>query len=98
MTPGRKHQVSIARRAHILDGDASGGGHRYGTGKGKSEFPKTWTDDEIIDAIEDVANDPTSARKQQVNGNLRISGTRNGVLITVIIEPASGEIVTGYPG
>lgn len=41
--------VSPARRKHILDGDATGGGH--GPGRkiaGKSEFPSTLTDDDII--------------------------------------------------
>jgi hypothetical protein len=57
----QKFSVSIRARRHILDGDASGGGHRFGAGKGKSEFPQSWPDDEIIDAIADVANDPLSA-------------------------------------
>jgi hypothetical protein len=43
-----------------LDGDATGGGHRSGTGNpGKSEFPKSWSDDKIIHEISDIATDPT---------------------------------------
>ena len=54
-------RVSPARRVHILDGDATGGGHGPGRGiSGKSEFPPTLTDDEIIAGVEAIANDPTS--------------------------------------
>ncbi len=35
--------LSDERKSHILDGDSSGGGHRYGTGKpGKSEFTEDY--------------------------------------------------------
>lgn len=49
-----------ARRRHILEGDATGGGHRPGTEKsGKSEFPAGRPDDSIIHDISDIATDPT---------------------------------------
>ncbi|MBV7460166.1 MULTISPECIES: RHS repeat-associated core domain-containing protein [unclassified Acidovorax] len=87
---------------HILDGDGpnAGGGHRNGTGKpGKSEFPSNWSDDRIKGEVSDVATDPGSVRTTQPNGRTKVQGTRDGVDITVIVEPNSrgGRIVTGFP-
>lgn len=88
--------VSAAARVHILDGDAAGGGHRFGAGKNKTEFPQGWSDDEIIQAIEAVANDPASA-EQPVAVGVKRAGARNRVLIVVVVDLGSGEILTGYP-
>jgi hypothetical protein len=90
------YRVDSARRIHILDGDAEGGGHRFGTGKRKSEFPQTWSDDQIIGAIEDVANDPASSHSPS-RGSIKVTGNRNGVVIIVIVDPATADIITGYP-
>jgi hypothetical protein len=61
--------VSPERREHILDGDADGnggGGHRHGVGKpGKTEFPASWDDKKIIDALLDVARRPDQPPGQQ---------------------------------
>jgi RHS repeat-associated protein len=87
-------------RTHILDGDATGGGHRPGTGiSGKSEFPAGWSDDEIIHHISDVATDPASTATPGRNGRTVVNGTRKGVDIRVILESArrGGRIVTGFP-
>ncbi|MBV8122380.1 MAG: EndoU domain-containing protein [Alphaproteobacteria bacterium] len=88
--------ITPERRKHILEGDATGGGHRAGAGKlGKSEFPMDWSDDKIIKEIEDVAND--TAIEPQLSGDRIVKmGTRDGVDIKVVIDPR-GEIVTGYP-
>jgi Bacterial EndoU nuclease len=93
----QKFTVNAAQRHHILHGDASGGGHRFGAGKGKSEFPRAWSDDDIITAIDDVANDPTSFQMPASWGRVKFYGVRNGVLIIVIADPTTGEVVTGYP-
>ncbi|MHA6853564.1 DUF637 domain-containing protein, partial [Ralstonia pseudosolanacearum] len=87
---------------HILDGDGpgKGGGHRAGTGKsGKSEFPPSWSDEKIKGEVSDVATDPNSVRTPQQNGRIKVQGKRDGVDITVIVEPSSrgGRIVTGFP-
>jgi len=59
--------VSPQKRTHILDGDATGGGHRAGTGNpGKSEFPAGWSDDKIIHEISDVATDPSAVRHPEM--------------------------------
>ncbi len=90
--------VDAARRTHILDGDVTSGGHRAGTGKpGKSEFPASWTDDEVIVRIEEVANDSHSFRRSGRRGRTVVSGTRHGVDIEVVIESNGTHIVTGYP-
>jgi hypothetical protein len=88
-----------AGRTHILDGDGtSSGGHRPGTGiPEKSEFPKTWSDEEILHHISDVATDPASLRTEQ-GLRLKVEGTRKGVDIRVILDPTrDGRIVTGFP-
>jgi len=80
---------------HILDGDATGGGHAPGVGiAGKSEFPAGWGRDKIMHAISDVATDPTSKVTQAGRSTL-VEGTREGVNIRVVIR--DGRIVTGYP-
>jgi hypothetical protein len=88
---------------HILDGDGpdKGGGHRAGTGKpGKSEFPAGWTDEKILGEISDVATAPDSTHTVGNGGRTISSGTRDGVDITTVTEPAGtrgGRIVTGFP-
>jgi hypothetical protein len=94
----QKFSVDAVRRRHILDGDAGGPGHRFGAGQGKkSEFPQSWSDDEIIDVIEDVANDPASVSVPARWGRVKLYGIRKGVLIIVIADPSTGDVVTGYP-
>ena len=86
-----------ARRKHILDGDATGGGHRPGTGKpGKSEFPAGRPDDSIIHDISDIATDPALKSRPGRGGRTITDGTRNGVDMRVIQE-RNGDIVTGFP-
>jgi Bacterial EndoU nuclease len=90
--------VTASRRVHILDGDARGGGHRPGRGiPGKSEFPAGWSDDRIIAAIEDVANDPASRRRAEADGRTVATGRRDGVDIRVVVERDGRTVVTGYP-
>ena len=85
------------RTKHILDGDATGGGHRPNTGSpGKSEFPDGWTDGKIMHEISDIATDPNAIRKDGRGGRVVVDGTRDGIDIRVIQEK-SGEIVTGFP-
>jgi len=50
------------RRPHILDGDVPGAGQPSCAGKGKNAFSATRTDNEIIEVIEDLADDPASTR------------------------------------
>jgi hypothetical protein len=84
------------RTIHILDGDATGGGHRYGTGKpGKTEFPASWDDAKITESILSVARSPDAASLQQ-NGRWKAEGVRDEVTLAVIIM-ADGRIWSAYP-
>ena len=98
--PRTGHSCDAKARAHILDGDATGGGHGPGRGvSGKSEFPSDWSDEDVINEVESVSNDPASKATPQ-GSRTRIDGTRNGVDIRVIVEGqpgAGGRIVTGFP-
>jgi hypothetical protein len=93
--------VSLARRKHILDGDATGGGHGPGRSKsGKSEFPSSLTDDEIIAGIEVIANDAT----RYTGGVIPLKGPRRiiegmikAVRTRVIVDPPKNAVVTAYP-
>lgn len=99
--------VSPARRTHILDGDATGGGH--GPGRklpGKSEFPSTLTDDEIIAGIEAIANDPASYPGVSASHSPAAAGRQRTILrgvikgvdtAVVVVPPPGGEIITAWP-
>ena len=85
------------RARHILDGEGRSGGHRYGTGiPGKTEFPASWSDDDILEAIRQVAGTGTVDRPAHRDGDLVIDGEVNGVSIKVVVQP-NGEVRTGYP-
>lgn len=89
-------RVPPERAIHILDGDATGGGHRHGTGKpGKTEFPASWDDDKITQSILSVARLPDSASLQP-NGRWRVEGVRDEVMLAVIIM-TDGRIWSAYP-
>lgn len=100
--PPRADQINVppGRRIHILDGDGLGnGGHAPGTGiPGKTEFPESWDDDKIIDEILDVARNPDSIPPptRQDHGTWMVTGTRDGVKVTVIIGDG-GEVISGFP-
>jgi len=92
--------ISDDRRKHILDGDAHGGGGGHGPGRNrpnKTEFPPDWSDDRVVAAIKDIANDPASSRETQPDGRIKVTGSRDGVDIRVIVEADKKTIVTGYP-
>ncbi len=85
------------RARHILDGESRSGGHRFGTGTpGKTEFPASWSDDDILDAIRQVAGAGAVIGPAHREGDLLISGEVNGVTIRVVVQP-NGEVRTGYP-
>jgi hypothetical protein len=93
-------KVSPARRSHILDGDATGGGHGPGRKRsGKSEFPSNLTDDEIIAGIERIANDPASyPGVPSSRGRVIVRGIVKGVdTMVVVVPPPVGEVITAWP-
>jgi len=90
--------VTAARLTHILDGDSTGGGHRYGGGDPtKRKFPQSWDDTKIRVALLAVANDAASSRSIQPNGKIRLEGTRDGIRIRVIVDPTINAVVTAHP-
>ena len=85
------------RARHILDGDGRSGGHRFGTGiPGKTEFPASWSSDDIMEAIRQVGGTGVVDRPAHRGGDLVIVGEVNGVTIEVVVQP-NGEVRTGYP-
>jgi hypothetical protein len=91
-------RVSPERTTHILDGDGTGGGHRHGTGNpGKTEFPASWDDKKIINALLDVARRPDRPPKhQEWNDHCVARGTRDDVEVVVVIA-RDGQIWSGWP-
>ena len=91
--------ASPQKTKHILDGDATGGGHLYPGLPGKSPFPQGWSRDRVMHEISDVATDPASVVGPGRGGRSVVTGTRDGVDITVILEnqKKGGGIVTGFP-
>jgi Bacterial EndoU nuclease len=91
-------RVTPERAAHILDGDATGGGHRHGTGRpGKTEFPAGWDDEKITNALLDVARRPDQEPSHQKwNDRWVARGTRDDVEIVVVIS-GDGRIWSGWP-
>jgi hypothetical protein len=91
-------RLTADRRAHTLDGDQTGGGHRHGSGvPDKTEFPADWDDDQIIDAILAVARKPDQApERQNWNDRWKVSGQYKGVEIVAIVE-SDGAIWTAWP-
>lgn len=74
-----------------------GGGHAPGVGRrATSEFPPGWSNEHIISVVKDVANDPSEARRQQLNGRWRCAGERFNVHLIVLVEE-NGHVHTAYP-
>ncbi|MFR9750453.1 EndoU domain-containing protein [Nocardia sp. 004] len=95
-------------RQHILGGDrgnSSTGGHRAGTGfSGKTEFPKNWSDNDILDAVYQVTQSgrptkgpyPTKNELGERSSAFDYEGKINGINIrTTVIK--DGKIRTGFP-
>ncbi len=103
-------QINSQQRTHILDSDTTGGGHGPGRGiSGKSEFPASWSDEQIMNYISEVIQDPSSqwvqrtgqpGSKYTIAGKpvrWQIEGTRDSVNIKVIVEPDGKGIITAFP-
>ncbi|WP_395007081.1 EndoU domain-containing protein [Cypionkella sp.] len=61
---------------------------------GKTEFPASWSDDDILEAIRQVAGTGTVDRPAHRGGDLVVVGEVNGVTIEVVVQP-NGEVRTG---
>lgn len=94
--------ISPARQNHILNGDATGGGHKFGAGKNKPEFPSSWSDKQTFHNILDIATDPNITWKPNSawkgrNDRFIADGIRDNINIRVIIEPKGEGIISGFP-
>lgn len=90
---------SPERQRHVLVGDPppkTGGGHAFGAGRGKSEFPESWTHELIVRRVMDTAMRPMSSRDQDGRPNLLAYAEHDGVCVQVAVSP-KGKVVTGYP-
>ncbi len=91
-------RISEQRQTHILHGDKTGGGHKFGTGKAcKSEFPKEWNNEEIIETIQTMAANDNVDWKKQKNGYYVSEQTKDGVKVRVVLDRERDDVVTAYP-
>lgn len=85
-------------RTHILYGDARGGGHMAGVGKPcKSEFPKDWSAEEIIQNVSAIAANDNLDWRRQKNGYDVAEDFIDDVKVRVVVNARKDEVVTAYP-
>ncbi len=90
--------ITPERRTHILYGDATGGGHKFGTGTPcKSEFPKHWSDDTIIKEIEVIAANDNLNWEQQRNGYYVTEQKIGTIKVRVVKGRKNKQVITAYP-
>jgi hypothetical protein len=76
---------------------------------GKSLFPSSWSEGQIMHNVSDIATDPSLRWIQQTgkpgalftkNGDpvrYFVDGVRDGTAIRVIVEPGGEGIITAFP-
>ena len=102
--------VSGDRTIHILYGDGpTSGGHMWpGITPNKTPFPENWSAPKIMDAVSDIASDPTLQwiredsktslyYKSGAPAQGWITGIRDAVAIKVLSEPMGEGVITAYP-
>lgn len=90
--------ISPDRRAHILYGDAAGGGHLFGQGKPcKSEFPKHWDENTIIKEVELIASNDNLSWEEQRNGYYVTEQKVGTVNVRVVKGRGNKQVITAYP-
>ncbi len=94
----RASAITPERRTHILYGDATGGGHLYGTNTPcKSEFPKHWGEDTIIKEVELIAANDNLNWEQQRNGYYVTEQNVGTVKVRVVKGRENKQVITAYP-
>nr|WP_255502338.1 EndoU domain-containing protein [Cellulomonas sp. JH27-2] len=95
--------ASPARTSHVLDG------HMPPGEPGNTLFPRSWSPQQIMHNVSDVATDPNLPWVQQTgklgaeftkNGapvRYSVDGVRGGIPMRVIVEPGGEGIITGFP-
>lgn len=90
--------ITDSRAQHILYGDESGGGHKYGVGVPcKTEFPADWDDDDILSTLETIAANDNLTWREEPNGYHVAEDVRGTLKIRVVLGPEKQKIITGYP-
>ncbi len=80
------------RKAHILDN------HKDGTGVAcKSEFPASWTDEQIIANVQKLASNDNANWKQEDNGYYVAEAPADDITLRVVVNREDNTIVTAYP-
>jgi Bacterial EndoU nuclease len=77
--PDYVNVASPGRTEHILNGDATGGGHMWPGAPGKTPFPEDWSGAKIMHEASDVATDPNSTVLSRGGGRTVLTGARDGV-------------------
>jgi len=89
--------TSAQRTHHILYGDATGGGHLWPGGAGKTPFPQNWDANKIMSTTSDPATNPNLLWKPQTgSGGLY---TKSGKPARFVVTDANGNlpVVDGVP-
>jgi hypothetical protein len=89
--------ASAQRTQHILHGDATGGGHLWPGGAGKTPFPQDWDANRIMSTTSVLATNPNLLWKPQTgNGGLY---TKSGKPARFVVTDANGNlpVVDGVP-
>lgn len=92
-------RLSQQRIQHILYGDHSGGGHKFGANiPCKSEFPSNWTDQDIIETVKTLAANDNAGWKKQNNGYYTAEqNTQDGTRVRIVLDREGDDIITAYP-
>jgi len=101
--------VSGDRSIHILNGNATGGGHLWPGLPGETPFPQSWSGPKILHEVSDIVTDPSVTWVNQTGrqgafftragdpARWSAEAVRDGVRIRVIYEPAGEGVITAYP-
>ena len=86
---------------YILDGDEMGaGGHRSGAGiAGKSEFPSSWDEGKVRQAIEAILWGPVEPNITLSKDGVVFRGLIDGVIVAIPVHDYGRywEVATAYP-
>lgn len=97
-SPTRQILLSEERAQHILYGDETGGGHKYGVGAPcKSEFPPEWDDERILSITKMIAANDNLPWKRESNGYYVSNQLVGKYNVRVVLGPQKREIITSYP-
>jgi hypothetical protein len=75
------------------------GGHRYGTGWGKTEFDPGFTEEDLVDLVRGIVDNPTNVVPDpDLIDAFVLYGTHNGVLVVVHVNPVGSGVPAWYVG